>query len=176
MTKLFELISVFAVLSLLAVGGGMAVLPEMKHETVTVNQWVTADQFVDIYSLGQMAPGPNMMMVTVIGYRVAGVAGALAVTLAFFLPSSLLTFGASRLWSRFAGSPWRESLQKGLASVAIGLMASGVVSIAEVATRTLPTIAIATVVLAILLRFRVNPAWLILAAGVLGWLVLPAGA
>src|SRR5262249_40591925 len=112
------------------------------------------------------------LMVTVIGYHVAGTAGAAAVTLAFFLPASLLTFAASRIWSRFSGSPWRESVQRGLAPVAIGLMGAGVVSIAEVATRTLPTIAIAAVVLTILLVHKINPAWLILASGLLGWLVL----
>lgn len=169
MDKLLPLISSFAVLSLLAVGGGVAVLPEMKDVVVQQHHWVTADQFVDLYSLGQMAPGPNMMMVTVIGYRVAGFPGAFAVTAAFFLPACALALLANRLWKRFEGSPWRESVQRGLAPLAIGLMAAGVVSIAEVATRTVPTIALALVVLGILLRFRVNPAWLILAGGALGW-------
>lgn len=172
MSKIGELIRVFSVLSLLAVGGGVAVLPAMKHATVDEHQWLTDDQFVDLYSLGQMAPGPNMLMVTVIGYRVAGVTGAVVVTLAFFLPASLLTFVASRVWTRFEGSPWRTSVQEGLAPVAIGLMGAGVVSIAEVATRTLPTILVAAVVLAILLRRRVNPAWLILASGAVGAMLL----
>lgn len=172
MSKILELISVFALLSLLSVGGGLAVLPEMKEATVHQHQWISSDQFVDLYSLGQMAPGPNMMMVTVIGYRVAGFPGAAAVTLAFFLPASILTFFVSRIWNHFADSPWRESVQRGLAPVAIGLMASGVVSIAKVATRTPPTIAIALVVVAILLRFKINPAWLILACGVIGMAVL----
>jgi len=175
MSKLLDLIGVFSLLSILAVGGGVAVLPQMKHETVTEHQWLTPDQFVDLYSLGQMAPGPNMMMVTVIGYRVAGVAGALAVTLAFFVPASLLTFATSRVWTRFAGSPWRLSVQRGLAPVSIGLMGAGVVAIAEVATRTVATIAIAALVLAILLRYRINPAWIILASGVVGAVTLQAG-
>lgn len=174
MDKLLPLIGSFSLLSLLAVGGGVAVLPEMKNVVVEQHHWVTSDQFVDLYSLGQMAPGPNMMMVTVIGYRVAGFAGAFAVTAAFFLPASLLALLANRLWTHFAASPWRESVQRGLAPLAIGLMGAGVVSIAEVATRTLPTIALAAIVLAILLRVRVNPAWLILASGAIGWLVLPA--
>jgi len=169
MDRLLPLIGSFGILSLLAVGGGVAVLPEMKDVVVHQHHWVTSDQFVDLYSLGQMAPGPNMMMVTVIGYRVAGFPGALAVTAAFFLPACALALFANRLWRRFEGSPWRESVQRGLAPLAIGLMAAGVVSIAEVATRTIPSIALALVVLSFLLRFRVNPAWLILASGVLGW-------
>ena len=174
MDKLLPLIGSFSLLSLLAVGGGVAVLPEMKDVVVNQHHWVTSDQFVDLYSLGQMAPGPNMMMVTVIGYRVAGFPGALAVTASFFLPACLLALICNRVWVHFAGSPWRESVQRGLAPLAIGLMAAGVVSIAEVATRTLPTIGLAAVVLGILLRFRINPAWVILACGAIGWLFLPA--
>ena len=94
MSTLLRLLGVFGLLSVLAVGGGLAVLPEMKKLTVEQYHWVTANQFVDFYSLGQMAPGPNMIMVALIGYKVAGLGGALAVLIAFFLPASVLTFGA----------------------------------------------------------------------------------
>jgi chromate transporter len=171
-SRILSLLGVFGLLSVLAVGGGTAILPEMKHLTVARLDWVTADQFVEIYSLGQMAPGPNMLMVTVIGYRVGGYPGALAALVGFFLPAGLLTLGASRLWVRFAGSPWREAIQRGLAPVAIGLMAAGVVAIARVATRDAATIALAAVVTAALLWRRINPALLILASGALGLLIL----
>ena len=69
MSKLISLVNVFALLSILAVGGGTAVLPQMKHEVVAQHHWQTAAQFTDIYSLGQLSPGPNMNMVTVIGYH-----------------------------------------------------------------------------------------------------------
>lgn len=170
MSRLLSLLAVFGLLSILAVGGGTAVLPEMKHLTVTRLGWVTADQFVEIYSLGQMAPGPNMLMVAVIGYRVAGYPGALAALVAFFLPACLITLGAGRLWVHFAGSSWREAVQRGLAPVAIGLMAAGVVAIAEVATRDVAAIGVAVVVAMILLTRHINPALLILAAGLLGFL------
>jgi chromate transporter len=98
--KLLNLSWVFALLSILAVGGGTAVLPEMQRMTVHQFHWVTDRQFRDIYSLGQVAPGPNMLMVMVIGYRQAGAAGAAAVALAFFLPDCLLTFFANRIWAR----------------------------------------------------------------------------
>jgi chromate transporter len=64
MSKLVELVNVFALLSILAVGGGTAVLPQMKHDVVDHRQWISADEFADIYSLGQLAPGPNMNMVS----------------------------------------------------------------------------------------------------------------
>ncbi len=75
MSKLVSLLNVFCLLSLLAVGGGSAVLPQMAHETVGVHGWVSADDFATIYSLGQMAPGPNMTMVGLIGYKASGLAG-----------------------------------------------------------------------------------------------------
>ena len=172
MSHLVALLGVFGLLSILAVGGGTAILPEMKHLTVGQLEWVTADQFVEIYSLGQMAPGPNMLMVSVIGYRVAGYLGALAALVGFFLPASLLTLGASRLWVHFAGSPWRESVQRGLAPVAIGLMGAGVIAIAKVAVRDVATMALALAVTAILLSRHINPALLILAGGLVGVLLL----
>jgi chromate transporter len=178
-TSLGSLLGVFALLSLLAVGGGTAVLPEMKTMTVTHLGWLTADQFVTIYSLGQLAPGPNMLMVSVIGYHVAGtagplagLAGAFAALVGFLLPSSLLALGVSRLWGHFEGSPWRTAIQRGLAPMAIGLMAAGVIAIAKVATRDVTTIAMASLVTVILLRRHVNPALLILAGGLVGWLLL----
>jgi chromate transporter len=155
-TSFGSLLGVFALLSLLAVGGGTAVLPEMKAMTVSRLSWLTADQFVTIYSLGQLAPGPNMLMVSVIGYHVAaqagllaGLAGALIALAGFLLPSSLLAFGVNRLWGHFEGSPWRTAIQRGLAPMAIGLMAAGVIAIGKVATRDITTLAMAALVTAI---------------------------
>ena len=79
MMRLIHLFLVFSLLSVLAVGGGTAVLPEMQHMTVHTFHWLTDAQFRNIYSLGQVAPGPNMLMVLVIGYQLAGWAGMIVV-------------------------------------------------------------------------------------------------
>src|SRR5262249_4268022 len=113
------------------------VLPEMKKLTVEQYHWVTDDQFVDFYSLGQMAPGPNMVMVTLIGFKVAGLMGALCVLAAFFLPASVLTFGANRLWHRLEAWPWRASIRRGLGPVTVGLRGAGNISTGRVASDTL---------------------------------------
>jgi chromate transporter len=165
MNRLLNLCGVFAMLGLLAVGGGTAVLPEMQHLTVDSFRWLTNKQFIDIYSLGQVAPGPNMLMVMVIGYKLAGTAGALAVGVSFFLPDCLLTLCANRLWIRFEDSPWRPAVQRGLAPVAIGLMLSGTYAIARLSIRDPITLAIAAVVSAILLWRHVNPGILVLLGG-----------
>src|SRR5260370_7666472 len=124
MPKLVNLTWVFALLSILAVGGGTAVLPEMHYMTVAHFHWISDKQFRDIYSLGQVAPGPNMLMVMVIGYRLAGAAGAAVVGLAFFIPDCLLTFYVNRLWDRFSGSPWRRTVRGRVPPAAIWVMPS----------------------------------------------------
>lgn len=174
---LLQVLGVFSMLSLLAVGGGAAVLPEMKTWTVGSAPWLTTDQFGEIYSLGQLAPGPNMLMVAVIGHRVAGWAGAALALLGFFVPSGLLAFAAGRAWDRLAENPWREAVARGLGPMTIGLILAGAVSI-ERAVMTghgpLPY-AVAAAVVAILASVRVNPFFLIAGGGLATWLARLAG-
>jgi chromate transporter len=170
--KILDLISVFGLLSILAVGGGAAVLPEMKELTESKHRWVTENQFVSIYSLGQLAPGPNMLMVGVIGQRVAGWAGALAALVAFLLPASVLTWSVGRVWHHFASWPWLDSIQRGLGPVSIGLALSGAITVAKGALVDTTTVVLAAAVFAILLMRHINPAYLILASGVIGAVLL----
>lgn len=170
---LLQLLGVFALLSILAVGGGTAVLPEMKHLTVDEQHWLTDAQFRDVYSIGQIAPGPNMLMVIVLGYKVSGIAGAAVAFSAFFFPCCLIAWGTSRVWDHFDGSPWRLALQRGMAPLVVGLMAAGMVAIARTAIINLETVGVATAVFVVLyFGKKINPALLILAGGVFGWIFL----
>ena len=168
MNQLPALIGVLAYLSLLAVGGGMAVFPELKTLTVDVHHWLTFPQLIHLYSVGQLSPGPNMMMVTAIGEQVAGPLGALAVVIAFFLPSGLITFGVGRLWVRLEGWPWRDSIQRGLAPVSIGLVLAGTIAIARGAVTGWKAAIIMVIVFVFFLRSRINPALLVLGGAVAG--------
>ena len=172
MNQLPALVRVFAYLSLLTVGGGMAAFPELKVLTVDVHHWLTFQQLIHLYSVGQMAPGPNMMMIVSIGQWVAGLPGALVVFVAFFLPTALLSFIVGRLWTRLEKWPWRESIQRGLAPVSIGLLLAGCLTMAKGAVTGWITTATAIAVFAILLRSRINPALLILGGAVVGLLAL----
>ena len=169
MNKLLSMTLVFATLSILAVGGGTALLPEMQRVLVHQYHWITDRQFRDIYSLGQVAPGPNMLMVMVIGYRIAGGLGAVVVAVAFFLPDCIMTFFANRVWQRYSGSPWRAAIQRGMAPIAIGLMLSGTYTVGALSLRKTPApmlgAGIALLTLAILSWRRVNPVLLISVAG-----------
>jgi chromate transporter len=172
MKQMVGLMGVFAYLSLLTVGGGMAAFPEMKYLTVDVFGWLTDQQLVQLYSIGQMAPGPNMMVIAGIGEWVAGLKGALAVTFAFFLPSGMLTWWVGRMWMHLSDWPWRASIQRALGAVSIGLLLAGVVSIAKAAVTVWAGAAIAAAVFVVLMLTNMNPVPLMLLAGVAGVFLL----
>ena len=168
MNQILALARAFAYLSLLTIGGGMAAFPEMKILTVEVHKWLTFPQLIHLYSVGQMAPGPNMMMIVPIGEWAGGVLGAIVVALAFFGPTAVLTFIVGRLWNKLEKWPWRRSIQQGLAPVSIGLLLAGCFTMAKGAIFGLETATIAVVVLLILLNYKINPALLILVGAVIG--------
>jgi chromate transporter len=170
MNQIGALIRVFSYLSILTVGGGMAAFPEMKILTVDVHKWLTFHQLIHIYSVGQMAPGPNMMMIVVIGQWAGGVLGALVTLLAFFGPTALLAFVVARAWKKLEKWPWRTSIQQGLAPVSIGLLLAGCFTMAKGAISDLETGAIAVATLLILLQYKINPALLVVAGAVVGLL------
>jgi chromate transporter len=163
---------VFAYLSLLTIGGGMAAYPEMKVQIVDIHRWLTDQQLVHVYSVGQMSPGPNMMMVAEVGELVAGLLGALVAALAFFVPTGLLTFGVGRLWKRLEHWPWRPTIQKALGCVAIGLAVGGLITFGKGAVTGWVTFAVAAVVFVASNRTKINPALLILCGAVVGGFAL----
>lgn len=163
---LVHLALTFALLSLLAVGGGTAVLPEMQ--SILLHQFgLTHDRFVHIYSLGQLAPGPNMLMVLVIGLQLAGLAGAVVVFLSFFIPSSVLCLFIGRLWIIMGESAWRRAIQNALEPISIGLMLSGVYAVGKAAATSPITFGLALIAFVVLVRTKVNPVLVIVVAGIL---------
>jgi len=152
----------------------MAAFPEMKLLTVDVHKWLTFSQLIHIYSVGQMAPGPNMMMIVVIGQWAGGLLGAIVTLIAFFGPTALLAFVIGRLWKRLETWPWRRSIQEGLAPVSIGLLLAGCFTMAKGSITGLDTGAITVGVLLILLQYKINPALLVLAGAGIGLLAFTA--
>jgi chromate transporter len=172
MDQIPALVRVFTYLSLLTIGGGMAAYPEMKNLVVNVHHWLTDEQLVHVYSVGQMSPGPNMMMVAQIGELVAGVFGALVVAVAFFLPTGVLTFAVGRIWRRLEHWPWRDSIQKGLAPVAIGMAVAGLISFGKTSVVNWITFAVALATFYAVVRTKINPALLMLGGAVIGLIAL----
>lgn len=169
MSMLLQLAGTFSMLSLLAVGGGSAVLPEMQsllHQHFHLSQ----TQFVHAYSVGQLAPGPNMLAVLIMGEMIDGILGAAIVFLAFFIPSSILCLYAGRIWQRIGDTPWRHTLQQALEPISIGLMCSGVYTIAKESLVNWQSCLVAVGVGVLLLKTKINPVILILVAGLIGYI------
>jgi len=161
MNQIQVLARVFAYLSRLTAGGGVAALPEMRILTVEVHKWLTFPQLIHLYSVGQPAPGPNMMMMVAIAGWVGGFVAAVVTLIAFFGPTTLFTFLVARLGKKLENWPWRTSIQQGLAPVSIGLLLAGCFTMGKGAISGLATSAIAVGVLLILLQYRINPALLV---------------
>jgi len=119
---------VFAPLSLLSFGGGNAVIADIAHQAIAVQGWTSEREFADLFALSRAAPGPGSMLAALIGWKAAGIPGALVATLAFYLPSAALVLVVVRLWGRWRGSRWHTAIERGMAPIAAGLfLAAGLV-------------------------------------------------
>lgn len=165
---LFSIALTFGWLSLFAVGGAAAAIPEIHRIAVDLNRWMTDTQFADAYAISQLSPGPNVLIVSLVGYQVAGIAGALVATVAMCGPTAAMAYTVSRLLHRAGSSPWPALIQKALVPVSIGLMAASglVVAIAADGSVVAALLTLAAAVIAAITR--VNPVWLLLAGGLLG--------
>jgi chromate transporter len=171
MKELGNIALVFGYLSLLTVGGGMAAFPELKSLTVDTYGWLTFPELLHFYSLGQLSPGPNMMMVAAVGMSVAGPLGALLALTCFLAPTGLLTFSVGRLWNHLQTWRWRYAVQHGLGSVSVGLVLAGGVIMGRGAIVDPWTAGFAVVVFVLLLKTRINPALPILGSGLIAFLL-----
>lgn len=162
------LAALYAQLSLLAVGGVATVLPEMQRQVVEVRGWMGPAEFAALFALAQAAPGPNMMVATLVGWHAAGLPGALVATLCMVGPSSALVWATSSAWHRFRDAPWRRRAQAGLAPVTAGLVLAGAALLtASTTLGWLHGLLTAATALAVL-RTRVHPLWFMAGGALLG--------
>jgi chromate transporter len=169
---LWALAAHFAGLSLLAFGGANAVIPEMHRFAVGSRHWMTDQQFAALFAIAQAAPGPNFLISTLIGWKAAGVPGAVVATVAMCGPSCVLAFWAARFWDRHRDAPWRQAIGRGLAPVTVGLVAASAWLLSRAADTGLHLAAITAVVAACVYFTRINPLWCLAVAAGLGVLGL----
>jgi len=165
---LLTLAGYFALLSLAAVGGANGALPEMHRLTVEIKGWMTDRQFADMFALAQVTPGPNIIIVTLIGYHVAGFAGAVVATIAMCGPTCAFAIVVSRVWDRFKGAPWRLAVQAGLVPISIGLLAASALIVARAASTSWLSIGLTLATAAVTYRLSLNPLWIFAIAAILG--------
>jgi chromate transporter len=165
---LTSLFGYFALLSLFAVGGANAAIPEMHRVAVDVMHWMNDRQFSDMYAIAQMSPGPNVIIVALIGYHVAGFSGAAVATAAMCGPTCTLAFFVARTWDRFKEARWRMAIQAGMVPLSLGLIAASAFVLARAADRNVYAALITGATAAVAFFTRINPLWAFLVAGALG--------
>jgi chromate transporter len=169
---LFALAANFALMSLFAIGGANAALPEMYRLVVEVKQWMTDRQFADMFAIAQATPGPNVIIVALIGFHIAGLAGAVTATLAMCGPTCVLAYVVGRTWDRFKDAPWRAVIQAGMVPLSLGLFAASAYVITTVVAHSWAMAALVVVTAAITYKLRLNPLWIFAGAAILGLLGL----
>jgi chromate transporter len=164
--RLLALAIVFVPLSLFSIGGGASLVAEIEHQAVAVHGWTTPREFADLFAISRAAPGPGTMLAALVGWNAAGVPGAVVAAVALYLPSSLLVYGAARLWGRWRGAGWHATVERGLAPIAAGLVLAGGVAVLRVSPGGAAVSAASLVATALFLRWpRLNPLILLAASG-----------
>ncbi|MFN2450591.1 MAG: chromate transporter [Candidatus Baltobacteraceae bacterium] len=169
---LAALVRHFAALSFVAVGGANAILPQIHADVVTQTHWLTTREFTELVAVAQMAPGPNFLIVPLIGWRVAGWLGALASLVAFVVPPAVLTVVVGRALARHSETRIISALRSGLPPVAAGLLIASGIVLARTNSTHVAAIVISGGVAVLASSLHVNPLWWMLLAAVTGVLFL----
>jgi chromate transporter len=170
---LLEIALYFMLLSIFSVGGLPSVMPEMQRYVVEVKNWMSPAEFMQAFAVGQAAPGPNMLIVTLVGWHLAGLSGALVALAAMCGPAAVLAWFVSDLWDRFKDSPWRLAIQRAIAPIVVAMILSGGVVLATPdATPDWRLWLIAAATAVGILATKINPLWFLAAGGVAGAILL----
>ena len=161
----------FALLSIISVGGIPSVMPEMQRLVVDVQGWMSAAEYTQLFAVAQAAPGPNVLVTALVGWKVAGAAGAFVALGAFCGPAATLAYSIGAYWDRMREAPWRKAVQRALVPITVGFIASGGYVLATPHGVDWRSALIAGAAAAILYLSRLNPLWILAGGGVLGYLL-----
>lgn len=169
--SLADLLALFLhclMLSLLAIGGAIATVPDLQRFVVVEHGWVSVADFNASIALAQAAPGPNLLFVAVVGFNAAGLLGALVAMSGMLLPSTVLTLAVTRWGMRRRDTRGVKAFVAGMAPITLGLLAStGWLLAAPVSHQPVAWLLIAGTVL-LMWRTRLSPLWALGAGAVLG--------
>jgi chromate transporter len=172
-SSLVTLSAHLALLSSISFGGFPTVLPDVRNFVVATHGWATDQEFANFFAMSQAIPGPNMiLMMSFVGWKVAGFPGAVASAMATFGPACAIYFVAYRLWDRFRAAPWQEIVRRGLVPVTLGLVVASGTVMARAADVSWQAAAVTVIATVLTLRTRMNPLWVMAAGGALGGLGL----
>jgi chromate transporter len=174
-----QIAAMFGALSLLSIGGGNAVLPDMHLQAVNGHHWLTNSQFADVFSISQAAPGPSILIVTLVGYaaglEVGGVPGAILggiiATVSMIIPAAILVYVLTLFWQKAQKSRLRYAVEKGFAPLTVGLILASSLVMSRAADHDWRAYSLTAICAAIFIFFtKLNPLIVVLAAGLVGYL------
>jgi chromate transporter len=168
---LSKLFITFAGMSLFLFGGGYVFIPLIQHTVVETNGWLTQQEFVDAIAMGQITPGPILISAAFIGYKVAGVLGALVATIGIFMPPAVLMIVGSHALNRIKKSAVIKAVLRGIRPAVIGMIVAAVIAVGMTASVHWASLLIFAAALVAQLRFKLDVIWVIPAAGLVGLLL-----
>lgn len=163
----------FFLLSFLAFGGANSVIPEMHRLMVHEYQWMSEQQFADLFAISQATPGPNVLLSTLLGWYVAHFWGALIATLAICAPSCVIAYSVGHLWNRFSHNPWLSIIKEGIFPIVLGFVAAAVLILIKIVDHSLSAYLITGATAFLSYKTQMHPLWLLGGAmilGILGWI------
>lgn len=178
MSTYLQIAGLFAMLSLLSIGGGNVVLPEMHMQAVNHRHWLSNSQFADLFSISQTAPGPSILIVSMVGYgaglHVGGVLGAIVggvvAMVAMVLPAASFVYVVTLFWQRAEKSKLRVAVEKGFAPLTVGLILATSLVMSRAADHDWRAYTVTAVCTVIFLISKINPLFVVAGAGVIGYL------
>jgi len=159
----------FALLSMMAVGGGvLALAPDMMRYVADDNGWITRQDFIESFTLAQIAPGPNFLFATLVGMKAAGFAGALAATIAVIVPPAIFAALSLHWGGKRTGSAWGLKIRQAILPLSIGMVCSTAWALTRSSVHAPAEWAVFAVAVFVLFRTKFNPLWVIGVCGGLG--------
>jgi chromate transporter len=165
---LLKLSWVFLKIGTFTFGGGIVIIPMIENEVVNNYGWLTKAEFIDAVTLGQITPGPIIISATFIGYKVCGIVGAIIATASVILPSFIMICLATEAIKKFRENKILANFLRGARVAVIGMVFDAGVSIGRSSLVDLKTVLIAAASIICLFKYKINPIWVLLGAGMVG--------
>jgi chromate transporter len=167
---LVQIFFLFSSLSLLSIGGGNSVLPEMHRQSVGTYDWLTDNQFADVFAISQAGPGPSILIVTLIGYKAAGILAGVLATIAVILPAAIVVYLVTLFWQHAEKSPLRHEIENGFAPLTVGLILASAYIMGKSIDYDRGALLLTSLCALIFIFTRTNPLIIVALAGLIGFL------
>ena len=167
----FELLRTFFKIGAFTLGGGYAMIPIIESEVVDKHKWIGKEEFIDLIAIAQSCPGVFAINIsTFIGYKLRRTPGAICATVGAALPSFLIILLIALCFHQFMDIEWVAAMFRGIRPAVVALIAVPTFNLAKSAKLTLETSWIPIVTALLIWKMGINPVYIILAAGICGYL------